>query len=269
MGKTHPLRWLAIGVLMALWAGGLSACSMGQTSGDEDAIELAGGPDGEVAETDAAPAESAELAAAPEEPAPAAESAPVAEAAPVAPVAEEPAPVAAAEPAPAAEEPAPVAAAEPAPAAQPEPAAEPAPVVAATQGASEGSYSVRSGDTLMQIAFEKYGDLFLWRRIFDANRSTLSDPNVLPVGTTLVLPGIEGRAPASIPEGSEKYKIASGDTLGSISSKVYGDRSLWKRLWEQNKSWIKDPNKIFAGLYVYYSLSAEDRARVPASSSAQ
>lgn len=263
MGKIQHLRWAAFGVLFALSAGGLSACSMGKTSGDEDAIELAGGPDGEVAETDAAPAESAELAAAPAEApadapaeaAPAAEPAPVAEAAPPA----EPAPVVAAE-APPAVEPAPVAAAEPAPAVQPAPVAEAAPAPVA-----EGSYSVRSGDTLMQIAFEKYGDVFVWRKVFEANRSTLSDPNVLPVGTSIVLPRLEGRAPASIPEGSEKYRIAAGDTLGSISGKVYGDRSLWKRLWEQNKTWIKDPNKIFAGLFVYYTLNSEDRARAPAS----
>jgi len=235
---------------------------MGKTTGDEDSIELAAGPDQEVApevaKTDAAPAESAELAAAPQspEPAPAAEPVPAAEPAPAAEVAQvpppaEPAPVA--EPAPAAVEPAAV-------------AAVPAPAAPEAAAGGSDSYAVQNGDTLMRIAFEKYGDLFAWRKIYEANQSTITDPNVLPVGTSIVIPKLEGRTPASVPAGAEKYQIQSGDTLGSISSKVYGDKSLWKKLWDQNKSWIKNPNKIFAGFFLYYTLSDEDKARVPASS---
>lgn len=231
---------------LGLWAaviiatGGLQACSMGQTAGEDDSIELAGGPDGEeVAETDAAPAETAELAAQPEVSTEASVEKPEELAAAPAPVIEEPKVVASA----------------------PKVAA-PEPVQAV---AGEESYTVRSGDTLMKIAFESYGDLFAWKKIFQANSGTLQDPNVLVAGTTLVLPKLEGRAPASIPEGSEKYKVKQGDTLGSIAGKVYGEKSMWKRLWEQNKGWIKNPNKIFAGFYVYYSLSEEDKARAPAS----
>ncbi len=233
---------------LGLWAavliatGGLQACSMGQTAGEDDSIELAGGPDGEeVAETDAAPAETAELAAQPEVSTEASVEKPEELAAAPAPVIEEPK----------------VASVSPAPAPALSQPSEPA--------VGGESYTVRSGDTLMKIAFESYGDLFAWKKIFQANSSTLQDPNVLVAGTTLVLPKLEGRAPASIPEGSEKYKVKQGDTLGSIAGKVYGEKSMWKRLWEQNKAWIKNPNKIFAGFYVYYSLSEEDKARAPAS----
>ena len=121
------------------------------------------------------------------------------------------------------------------------------------------------GDTLMKVAFETYGDLFLWRKIYEANQASIADPNRVEVGTVLTLPAIDGRGPASIPEGGEKYRIQTGDTLGAISAKVYGDKSMWRRLWDQNRSWIKDPNKIFAGFFVYYSLTDEDRARMPAS----
>lgn len=235
MGFLGQSRHLAVIGMLALFSGGLSACSMTQTAEEDDSIELAGGPDTEeVAQTDAAPEESAELApqAAPEQ---------VAEVAP---------PVAEPAPAPVAQ--------------QVEPKIEePAPVVASSGDGQ--SHTVRAGDTLMKIAFENYGDVFSWKKIFEANSTSISDPNRLEVGVVLSLPRIEGRTPASIPEGSEKYQIQQGDTLGTISGKVYGDRSLWKRLWEQNKSWIKNPNKIFAGFFVYYTLSDEDRARVPAS----
>lgn len=235
MGLLGQSRHLALLALLALVSGGLSACSMSQTAEEDDSIELAGGPDTEeVAQTDAAPAESAELA-----PQPAPEQ--VAEATP---------PVAAPAPEPVAEK-------------VEQKIEEPAPVVASSGDGQ--SHTVRAGDTLMKIAFENYGDVFSWKKIFEANSSSISDPNRLDVGVVLSLPRIEGRAPASIPEGSEKYQIQQGDTLGTISGKVYGDRLLWKRLWEQNKSWIKNPNKIFAGFFVYYTLSDEDRARVPAS----
>jgi nucleoid-associated protein YgaU len=232
----------------------LSACSMGQTEGEDDSIDVAAGPDSaEVAETDAAPAESAELAAETATPEASAEVAPeaVAEAPPVS---EEPAPVA--EAAPPAEQ---VAVAEAAP------PADPVPVAAAASGGGGGTYSIQSGDTLMKVAFETYGDLFLWRKIYEANQSSISDPNRIEVGTVLTLPMIDGREPASVPEGSEKYRIRNGDTLGTISAKVYGDKSMWRRLWDQNRAWIKDPNRIFAGFFLYYSLTEEDRARVPAS----
>ena len=234
---------LAVWAAFILCMGGLQACSMGQTAGEDDSIELAGGPDGEeVAETDAAPAESAELASQPG--VPQAEKTEEVAAAPA--------------PAPVIEE------AKPAP--EPVVAASVVSEPPAVQAAVDGdSYTVRAGDTLMRIAFENYGDPFAWRKIFKANSSTLQDPNVLASGTTLVLPKLEGRSPASIPEGSEKYKVKQGDTLGTIAGKVYGAQSMWKRLWEQNKAWIKNPNKIFAGFFVYYSLTDEDKARVPAS----
>lgn len=229
--STLSLFWALI-----VCAGGLQACSMGQTAGEDDSIELAGGPDGEeVAQTDAAPAESAELAAQPE-------------------AAPEKSEIKSEEVA-AAPAPAPAVAVE-------EPKAVPAPVASVAGG---DSYTVRSGDTLMKIAFENYGDLFAWKKIFQANSDTLQDPNVLVVGSTIALPKLEGRAPASIPEGSEKYRVQQGDTLGSIAGKVYGEKSMWKRLWEQNKAWIKNPNQIFAGFYLYYTLDESDKARVPAS----
>ncbi len=44
----------------------------------------------------------------------------------------------------------------------------PAPSAPASSGGSE-LYEVRSGDTLMKIAFMVYGDVYQWRKILDAN----------------------------------------------------------------------------------------------------
>lgn len=53
---------------------------------------------------------------------------------------------------------------------------------------STGNYVVQSGDTLWKIAKKKYGKSSKWRKIYEANKSTMSDPNKLRVGQVIVLP---------------------------------------------------------------------------------
>jgi nucleoid-associated protein YgaU len=58
----------------------------------------------------------------------------------------------------------------------------------ATQTAGE-TYEVQSGDTLLSIAQQYYGDVTLWRQIYDANKDTIgSDPDKLQVGMKLTIP---------------------------------------------------------------------------------
>lgn len=113
-----------------------------------------------------------------------------------------------------------------------------------------GEYTVQSGDTLMKIAFETYGDLYRWKAIYEANKEKISNPNQIPKGTVLK---VEKPVQAvNIERNGEKYQIQTGDTLGKISQTVYGTPTKWKSLWENNKQLIQDPNKIFAGFYLYY-----------------
>jgi nucleoid-associated protein YgaU len=116
-------------------------------------------------------------------------------------------------------------------------------------GGSE-SYNVRHGDTLMRIAFEKYGDLYKWKQIYEANRDKIKDPNVILPGTVLTLESASNDLPAHT---GKRYMIKHGDTLARISNDVYGTPSKWKKIWEHNKPWIPNPNRIFAGFYLYYT----------------
>jgi nucleoid-associated protein YgaU len=117
-------------------------------------------------------------------------------------------------------------------------------------GGEMSDYSVQRGDTLMRIAYETYGDLYQWRRIYNENKDRISDPNNVPPGVVLKLQ--KPAQPFSPVGQGEKYLIAKGDTLGKISSRVYGTPSKWKKVWENNQQMIKDPNKIYAGFYLYY-----------------
>jgi nucleoid-associated protein YgaU len=59
------------------------------------------------------------------------------------------------------------------------------------------------------------------------------------------------RAPEPKPEEPEEkaeiYEIVSGDTLGAIAKRYYGNASKYTKIFEANKDIISDPNKIYPG----------------------
>jgi nucleoid-associated protein YgaU len=65
-----------------------------------------------------------------------------------------------------------------------------APTASAGGGQSGGQqrYTVQAGDTLSRIAQRFYGDANQYRRIFDANRDQLQDPDLIKPGQELKIP---------------------------------------------------------------------------------
>jgi nucleoid-associated protein YgaU len=57
-----------------------------------------------------------------------------------------------------------------------------------TTGTSEGTYTVKAGDTLSKIAQEKLGDANAYMDIFNANKGLLTDPNKIKPGQVLKIP---------------------------------------------------------------------------------
>ena len=51
-------------------------------------------------------------------------------------------------------------------------------------------YVVKKGDTLQKISGELYGTTKKWKKIFDANKDTLEDPNKIRVGQKLIIPDL-------------------------------------------------------------------------------
>ena len=49
-------------------------------------------------------------------------------------------------------------------------------------------YTVKQGDTLSHIAQRYYGKASDWRRIYDANRATIENPDLIHPGQELTLP---------------------------------------------------------------------------------
>jgi nucleoid-associated protein YgaU len=53
---------------------------------------------------------------------------------------------------------------------------------------AETTYTVVAGDNLSKIAKHHYGDANLWRRIFEANRDQIKDPDLIHPGQVLKIP---------------------------------------------------------------------------------
>jgi nucleoid-associated protein YgaU len=49
-------------------------------------------------------------------------------------------------------------------------------------------YTVQKGDTLYKLARRFYNDQARWRDIWEANKTRVSDPDQLPIGTKLIIP---------------------------------------------------------------------------------
>jgi nucleoid-associated protein YgaU len=56
------------------------------------------------------------------------------------------------------------------------------------QPAQEVMYTVKSGDSLSKIAQHQYGDSTKWRKIFEANKDIVKDPNLIHPGQKLKIP---------------------------------------------------------------------------------
>ncbi len=102
-------------------------------------------------------------------------------------------------------------------------------------------HKILDGECLWLIAsyHYNYGDGSQWPAIYERNRDTISDPNMIYAGHYLWLP---------LPMLSS-YSIIEGDFLGKIAGyiRVYGDRGMWPQIYEANRGIVSDPNMIYPG----------------------
>jgi nucleoid-associated protein YgaU len=50
------------------------------------------------------------------------------------------------------------------------------------------SYTVQKGDSLSKIAKREYGDAQAWRRIYEANRDAIENPDLIYPGQVIRIP---------------------------------------------------------------------------------
>jgi nucleoid-associated protein YgaU len=119
-----------------------------------------------------------------------------------------------------------------------------------------GEHNVQKGETLMKIAFNIYGDIDMWRYVYNENRDKFRNGRPLMVGMRLKYE--KPTSPFVRDTSGEGYLIKEGDSLGGIALDLYGKVSKWRKIFNRNRDLIKDPNKIYAGFWLYYDRSAEE-----------
>jgi len=136
-----------------------------------------------------------------------------------------------------------------------------------TEPSSSGSgqmerYTVKSGDTLMKIAFSLYGDVERWKEIQELNSAALKGKETLRKGMQLRYEApVETFSPD---EHAKAYEIKKGDTLAGIADEVYGRKMKYRKLQGYNKQLIKNPNRIFAGFTIFYDITEQEMAEADA-----
>lgn len=122
-----------------------------------------------------------------------------------------------------------------------------------------GSYRVRAGDTLSEIAQAELGTYVRWREIVELNPGL--DPNRLMAGQEIRLPsgGVGGAAAAPAPaqprrtaepprprsRGGPTYRVLSGDSLWKIAARRLGDGKRWREIAAVNPG--LDPDHLAVG----------------------
>ncbi len=107
-------------------------------------------------------------------------------------------------------------------------------------------HKVVSSDNLIELSKKYYGDGTKWRKIHEANKDKIPNPDVLYTGLELLIPEItvsekrnDDIAYGSLPEResdeevftttttSGTHTISPGDTLYSLARRYYGDSAMW------------------------------------------
>jgi len=111
---------------------------------------------------------------------------------------------------------------------------------------------IRPGDTLFEIARERYGDASFVRLIEAANPGV--NARALRIGDRLILPEKPKPQEAQVaptPPQTKVYVVQKNDTLIGIARRFYGDAAMYRKIYEANRDVLPTLN---ATLYVGQTL---------------
>ncbi len=116
-------------------------------------------------------------------------------------------------------------------------------------------YTIQKGDSFAKIARKVLGDEKFTKALVAANPQC--DPLSLKVGDEINVPDITDASKA-VKRDAESltiknrtnpdiYVVQKNDTLIKISEKLYGNKLDWKKLYEENRDLLDDPNTLVPG----------------------
>ena len=127
-----------------------------------------------------------------------------------------------------------------------------APAVAST-------YTIQSGDDYSTIADRLWSDQSKWVAIQKANPDV--DPRRLKIGQVINIPSLDtdalrrsgelsSAADAAAVGQTTTVTVEPGDSLSSISAKVYGSESHWEHIYKANKGTLSTPDSLKVGMTI-------------------
>ncbi len=100
------------------------------------------------------------------------------------------------------------------------------------------TYTVVRGDYLWKISKKPdiYGDPYQWMKIYTYNREMIKNPDLIYPDWNLKIVRKTG---------PNEYVVTKGDYLKKIAGAALGDPTQWTKIYEANKSIIKNKNLIY------------------------
>ncbi|MDB5101650.1 MAG: hypothetical protein JWM80_6071 [Cyanobacteria bacterium RYN_339] len=101
-------------------------------------------------------------------------------------------------------------------------------------------HTVRPGDSLALLARRYLGSESRWPELYYANSHKIANPNWLFPGQVLAIPAAQQRS-------RFKYVVKAGDCLWAIAGRELGQPLRWTRIYQANRSQIRNPHWIYPG----------------------
>ena len=136
----------------------------------------------------------------------------------------------------------------------------------ATRQSGSTEYTIEAGDTLSDIASRYLGHASAWNQIYEANRDVLPDPENIPAGQRIRIPGarlddrptaknsaLKPRATSAARARDQQYDtyiVQSGDTLTRIALEHYGSRARYLEILNANQHLLRDPRDLCEGMEI-------------------
>lgn len=125
-------------------------------------------------------------------------------------------------------------------------------VVGLPEAGAKMAYVVQQGDTLSKISGRIYGDMKRWRELADLT-GVANPSRIYPGDVIYYALDDSSKAFAQTYESLSRgiTTVQAGETLATISKRIFGKHRNWKSIWRQNDL-IDNPDSLAPGTTIYY-----------------
>lgn len=105
------------------------------------------------------------------------------------------------------------------------------------------THTVQANENLKILALWYYGDEERWEKLYELNKGSVRNPNIIFPGQELTVMTYDNRFNYPL----QTHVIRSGETLKTIAKRYLGDEERWEEIMKLNPKSIKNPDRIYKG----------------------